>query len=71
MEIRLVTAEFFHADGQTHRRTDRHTDRQADITQLILGFRNIANAPKITEKKDSWDIPVYDGITQHVCEWRP
>ena len=33
MEIRLVGAEFFLADGRT------------DITKLIVAFRNFANAP--------------------------
>jgi hypothetical protein len=32
MKIRPVGVELFHADGQTHRRTDEqtHTDRQTD-----------------------------------------
>jgi hypothetical protein len=38
MKIRPVTAELFHADGRT--------DRQADMTKLIVAFRNFANAPK-------------------------
>ena len=33
-KIRLVGAEFFHADGQT------------DMTKLIVAFRNFARAPK-------------------------
>jgi hypothetical protein len=44
MKIRPVKTEVFHADGQT----DRQTDRQRDRTELIVGFRNFANAPKIT-----------------------
>ena len=34
MKIRLLGAEFF------------HTDRQAEMTKLIVAFRNFANAPK-------------------------
>ena len=39
MKIRPVGAELFHADGQTHGRTD--------MTKLIVGFRNFA---KVTKK---------------------
>jgi hypothetical protein len=39
-----VVAELFHADGLTGRQTDRH--RRADVTKLIVDFRNFANAPK-------------------------
>jgi len=28
---------------------DRQTDRQTDVTQLIVTFRNFANAPKMVE----------------------
>jgi hypothetical protein len=38
MKIRPVGAEVFHADGQK--------DRQTDTTELIVTFRNFANAPK-------------------------
>ena len=41
MKIRPVGAELFNAE-----RTDGQTDRQTDITNLIVAFRNIANAPK-------------------------
>jgi len=34
MKIRRVEAELFHTDGQT------------DMTELIVAFRNFANAPK-------------------------
>ena len=37
MKIHPVGAEFFHADG----RTNRH---RADITKLIVAFRNYAKA---------------------------
>jgi hypothetical protein len=38
MKIRPVMAELFNAD--------RQTDRWADTTQLIVAFRQFANAPK-------------------------
>jgi hypothetical protein len=37
MKIRLLGAELFHSDGRT--------DGQADMTKLIVAFRNFANAP--------------------------
>jgi hypothetical protein len=46
MKIRLVGAELFHENGQTHRRTDGQSDRQTDVTKLIVALRNIANAPQ-------------------------
>jgi hypothetical protein len=38
MKIRPVLAELFHVEGQT--------DRLTGTTNLIVGFRNFANAPK-------------------------
>ena len=38
MKIRPVEAKWLHADGQT--------DRQTDMTKLVVTFRNFANAPK-------------------------
>jgi len=38
MKIRPVGSELFHADGLT--------DRQTDMTKLIVAFRNFANASK-------------------------
>ena len=38
MKIRFVGAELFHADGQTN--------KQADITKLIVTFRSFVNALK-------------------------
>ena len=38
MKIRPVGAELFYAEGQT--------DRQTDMTRLIVGFRSFADAPK-------------------------
>jgi hypothetical protein len=40
MKIRLVGAELFHVDQETDRRTD--------VTKLIIAFRTLANAPKIS-----------------------
>jgi hypothetical protein len=42
MKIRPVGAELFHADGQTH----RQTDRQTELTKLIVTFHNFAKAPR-------------------------
>jgi hypothetical protein len=43
MKIRAVGDRFFHAEGKTDRkmigRTDR--DKQTDMTNLIVSFRNI------------------------------
>jgi hypothetical protein len=41
MKILPVRAEFFHTKGET----DRRTDRQEDMKNLILGFRNFAKMP--------------------------
>jgi hypothetical protein len=38
MKIRPVGAEFYHAGGRT--------DRQTDMTKLIVAFCNFANAPE-------------------------
>jgi Fe-S-cluster formation regulator IscX/YfhJ len=42
IEILSVRAELFYADG----RTDGQTARWTDMTNLIVAFRNFANAPK-------------------------
>jgi Fe-S-cluster formation regulator IscX/YfhJ len=42
MKILPVGTKLFHANS----RTDRHTDRQIDITKLIVALGNFANAPK-------------------------
>jgi hypothetical protein len=42
IKIRPVLAKLFHADWQTHRRTDGQTDRYDEV---IVAFRNSANAP--------------------------
>jgi len=41
MKIRLVEAELFHVDQQTHIWTNRETN----LTKLIDAFRNFANLP--------------------------
>jgi hypothetical protein len=41
MKIHPVGAELFHAVG----RTDRHTDRRTDMTNLMGAFSQFANAP--------------------------
>jgi hypothetical protein len=48
MKILSGGAELFYADEQTEGWTDRETDRQTDMTKLIVAFRNFANAPKMT-----------------------
>jgi Fe-S-cluster formation regulator IscX/YfhJ len=42
MKFRAVGAELFHTDE----RTDGQTDRQADMTKLIVALHNIVNEPK-------------------------
>jgi hypothetical protein len=43
MQIYPVEAEFFRADG----RTDEQTERQTDMTEPTVTFRNFTNAPKM------------------------
>jgi len=45
MKIRLVGAEVFYEDGRT--------DRQTDMTKLIVAFRSFANAPKNSREEDT------------------
>jgi hypothetical protein len=47
MKFHPVEAELFHVD----RRTDGRTDRQTDMTKLIITFRNFTNMPKDVFKK--------------------
>jgi len=42
VKIRTVGAELFHVDGQT----GGSTDERADMTELIVAFRNFTNTPK-------------------------
>jgi hypothetical protein len=49
MNIRPVGDELFQAGragGRTDVRTSGLTDRQTDMTKLIVAFRNFANTPK-------------------------
>jgi leucyl aminopeptidase len=50
MKIRPVGAELLYVDELT----DRKTDRQADITKLIVAFRSLTNAPKNTLQPESF-----------------
>jgi Fe-S-cluster formation regulator IscX/YfhJ len=43
MKILQVRAELF--------RADRRTDRQTDMTKLIVAFRNFAKSPKIDQSR--------------------
>jgi hypothetical protein len=45
-----VGAELFHANGGV----DGRTDRQTDMTNLIVAFRTFTNAPKYTWDKGRW-----------------
>jgi len=44
-KIHLVGAKLFHEDG----RMDGRTHGRADVTKLVVAFRNFANAPKNNE----------------------
>jgi len=46
MKIPSMGADFFLADGQRVREREYHTDRQRDVTNLIVPLCNFANAPK-------------------------
>jgi hypothetical protein len=46
MKIRPVGAELFHADG----RTNRGTEGQTDLTNLMVSFRNFSYAPENANK---------------------
>jgi len=50
MKIRPVKAELFHADG----RTGERPDRQTDMTEVTVDFRNFANAPKMCGNVQCW-----------------
>jgi len=47
MKIGPVGAELFHTDGRT--------DGEANMTKLIVAFRNIANAPNIGRTRQATD----------------
>ena len=42
MKVSLVEAEFFHSD----RKRDGRMDRQTEIIQIIVAFRNFSKSPK-------------------------
>jgi len=44
--------------GRAHRRTDGRTDRETDMTELIVAFRSSSNAPKMC-----WRFGVFGVIT--------
>ena len=50
MKINLVAAKL-HAVWKTGRRTDGQTDKQTEITKLLVTLRNFANAPKNSSRK--------------------
>jgi hypoxanthine-guanine phosphoribosyltransferase len=48
IKIRPVGAELFHADRyKDGRRTEGRTDRQTDMTMLMVARRNFTKAPKM------------------------
>jgi len=55
MKIRPVGTELFRADGWTD-----GTKRKAEMTKLLVAFRNFANAPKnfeLTEQNSILNLP--------------
>jgi hypothetical protein len=48
MKISSADAELLHAEEQAHKQDEEWTDGRTDMTRLIFGFRNFANAPNIT-----------------------
>jgi len=46
MKIRPVGTEFFHEYGGTVEQTGTQTDRQTDMTKLIVALRNFAKVSK-------------------------
>ena len=67
VKIRPVGAELFHADGGT----DRQTDRQADMTKLIVAFHNFTNAPKNSLHVGDHRVTHYSNLAadQYSVEW--
>jgi hypothetical protein len=47
MKILPVGEELFYVKRRGQNRKEGRMDKQADITKLIVTFRNFANAPKI------------------------
>jgi hypothetical protein len=50
MKILSEEDDFFHVDGQKDKWLDRKTDRQTDMTKLIVDLSNLANAPNNLSK---------------------
>jgi len=50
MKISPVEAELFYAEGEAVWQTGRQTDRQTEMTNLMVAFLNFANA-----SKNSWE----------------
>ena len=51
MKIRLVGAELFHVDKETH----RWIERQTHMTKLIVAFHNFSNSPnKVPKSYTVW-----------------
>ena len=51
-EIPLVGAALIHADGQTHRQTDKQTEEETVTTKLAGAFRDMRTylkSPNLTE----------------------
>jgi hypothetical protein len=48
MKIRRVVVELFHANTQT----ERETDRQTDMTKVIIAFHNFGRAPKLNKNQN-------------------
>jgi hypothetical protein len=63
MKIRRVGAELFHAD--------QRTDRQTDMTKVIVAFRNFANALKNDNKAQDMGPSFVDGIGLLIIPPRP
>jgi hypothetical protein len=56
LQIRPLEAELLQADGQT--------DRQTDVTKLVVAFRNFANGPK---KPKHLKTLIEEGNIMHHC----
>jgi hypothetical protein len=68
MKIHPVGAELFHVDGWT--------DRQTDMTKLMVAFRNFANTPKTIStapRADIWQASLFlwgEVLVCHLDDWR-
>jgi hypothetical protein len=55
MKIRLVGTELFHDGGAT--------DRQTDVTNLIIAFRNFVNVP---QNEVLIHVPIYKRLSVYI-----